>query len=222
MPSAIRAVTFDAYGTLVRNEDLLLVPRRIVADHGLSVAVDDVWREWSELYHQRSAQPPFQTLRELEHENLTTVLRQLGIAGDPTPYVDLFFQVTTRVELYPEALDVLTALPPIRTAVVSNADQEHVAAWTFALPVEFVLISEHARAYKPDRLMFDMAVARLGLAPHEVLHVGDSEVDDVQGAKAAGLRVAWVNRTGRARRPGTPVPDFEIRDLTELPALLQD
>jgi 2-haloacid dehalogenase len=219
-PPAIKAVTFDAYGTLVRNEDLLLVPRRIVADHGLSVAADDVWREWSELYHQHTTLPPFRTLRELEGEILTSVLRQLGVGGDPAPYVDLFFQVTTHVELYPEALGVLAALPPLRAAVVSNADQEHVAAWTFALPVEFVLISEHARAYKPDRLMFQMAVQRLGLAPHEVLHVGDSEVDDVQGAKAAGLRVAWVNRAGRARRPDTPVPDFEIRDLSELPALL--
>ena len=52
-------MTFDAYGTLVRNEDLLLVPRRIVADHGLAVAADDVWREWSELYHQRSKLPPW-------------------------------------------------------------------------------------------------------------------------------------------------------------------
>lgn len=221
-PPTIKAVTLDAYGTLVRNEDLLLVPRQIVADHGLSVAADHVWREWSELYHQRSALPPFLTLRELEGEILTSVLRQLGIDAAPTAYVDLFFQVTTRVELYPEALEVLAALPPVRAAVVSNADQEHVAAWTFALPVEFVLISEHARSYKPDRLIFELAVRRLGLAPHEVLHVGDSEVDDVRGAKAAGLRVAWVNRTGRARRPDTPAPDFEIRDLTELPALLRN
>jgi len=53
-----------------------------------------------------------------------------------------------------------------------------------------------------------------------VLHVGDSLVDDVAGAKAAGLRVAWVNRGGRARRPDAPAPDFEIRDLRELRPIL--
>ena len=63
-------------------------------------------------------------------------------------------------------------------------------------------------------------VEKLGLQPHEVLHVGDSEVDDVQGAKAAGLQVAWVNRDGRARRAEVPQPDFEIADLTELLVLL--
>jgi FMN phosphatase YigB (HAD superfamily) len=45
-------------------------------------------------------------------------------------------------------------------------------------------------------------------------------VDDVKGAKAAGLRVAWVNRDGRARRPDVPPPDFEIPDLDGLLALL--
>ena len=58
------------------------------------------------------------------------------------------------------------------------------------------------------------------LAPGEVLHVGDSDVDDVIGAKAAGMRVAWLNRTGRSRRPDVPVPDAEISDLTGLLSLL--
>ena len=68
--------------------------------------------------------------------------------------------------------------------------------------------------------MFQHAIERLGVPPHEVLHVGDSDVDDVQGAKAAGLQVAWVNRTGRPLRSGVPRPDYEIPDLTGLPALV--
>lgn len=59
------------------------------------------------------------------------------------------------------------------------------------------------------------------LPPHKVLHVGDSQVDDVAGAGAAGLRVAWLSRTGRPRRLDGPAPDFEIRDLTELVTLLE-
>ena len=73
------------------------------------------------------------------------------------------------------------------------------------------------RAYKPNRLVFQKA---LELQPHDVLHVGDSDVDDVKGAKAAGLQVAWINRDGRSRRPDVPAPDFEIRDLTEVLKLL--
>jgi len=53
-----------------------------------------------------------------------------------------------------------------------------------------------------------------------VLHIGDSDVDDVRGARMAGLRVAWVNRAGRRRRPDVPPPDFEITDLTGLLPIL--
>ena len=68
--------------------------------------------------------------------------------------------------------------------------------------------------------MFERALEQFGLRPHEVLHIGDSDVDDVKGAKAAGLRVAWVNRDRRSRHPDVPQPDFEISDLSELLTLL--
>jgi 2-haloalkanoic acid dehalogenase type II len=217
----IKAITLDAYGTLLRNENLMLIPERIVADHRLSVGVDDVWRTWMALYFEATQLMPFRTLRVIQDAILSRVLRSLDVRAPATPYVDLFFELTTKAELYPEARTVLDALAGIPSAVVSNADREHVAAWNFTLPVRFILISETVRAYKPHPLMFQMALERLGVEPREVLHVGDSEVDDVQGAKAAGLPVAWVNRNGRPRRPGVPEPDFEIADLTQLPALLR-
>ena len=218
---AIKAVTFDAYGTLLRNEDLRLIPSRIVADHRLSVSVDDVYRLWSEAYYRETQIPPFRTLRELVGQTLGKLLAQLGVGADAARYVDLYFDVTTRVELYAETREVLGALGGRRSAIVSNADQEHIASWSFTLPVEFVLISEAVRVYKPHPMMFRRALERLGLEPHDVLHVGDSDVDDVSGAKAAGMRVVWVNRDRRPRRADVPPPDFEIADLTELPALLE-
>ena len=216
----VKAVIFDAYGTLLRNEDLMLIPRRIVADHGLSVRIDDIWRVWIDLYSEATQLPPFRTLREIQGQILPRVLRRFGVGADAAPYVDLFFQVTTKVELYPETLDVLNAPGHVRSAVVSNADHEHLAAWNFTLPVEFILISETVRAYKPHPLVFQRALDRFGLQPDEVLHVGDSDVDDVRGARMAGLHVTWVNRTERRRRPGVPPPDFEITDLTGLLPIL--
>jgi 2-haloalkanoic acid dehalogenase type II len=216
----VKAVLFDAYGTLVRDDGLMLIPGRIVADHRLSATIDDVLRVWIDGYWEATQRVPFRTLRDIQREILHATLRHFDVGADPAPYVDLFFEITTKVELYPEVPAVLAALGHTRMAVVSNADREHLAAWTFTLPVEFVLVSEELGAYKPDPRVFRIALARLGLEPHEVLHVGDSDVDDIRGAKAAGMQVAWVNRRGRARRPDVPAPDFEIRDLTALPALL--
>lgn len=217
---SVKAITFDAYGTLLQNENLLLIPQRIVADHGLSVSVDDIWQVWMNLYLEATQLTPFCTLRDMQRHVLPRVLRHFDVRADAIPYVELFFEVTTKVVLYPEVLHVLYALNGMPCAIVSNADREHLAAWHFTLPVAFILISETVRAYKPHPLMFQAAVEKFALQPHEVLHVGDSEVDDVQGAKAAGLQVAWINRNGRARRADVPQPDFEIADLTELLGLL--
>src|SRR5262247_4484407 len=120
---------------------MALIPRRIVADHGLSAPVEDVWRAWSELYYEATQVVPFRTLREIETHILPRVLRQFDVGADAAPYVELFFQVTTTVELYPETRGVLEALGSLRSAIVSNADHEHVASWNFTLPVEFIQIS---------------------------------------------------------------------------------
>src|SRR5689334_10626973 len=102
----VKAITFDAYGTLLRS-DLRRIPERIVADHGLSASVDDVLAAWIALYHEATQKSPFRTLREIEDDILRRVFRQFAVRADPTPYVELFFEVTTGAELYPEALTVL-------------------------------------------------------------------------------------------------------------------
>lgn len=147
----IKAITLDAYGTLLRDENLMLIPQRIVADHKLSVSIDDVWRMWMTLYFEATQLTPFRTLRAIQDTILSRMLRSFGVRAAAVPYVDLFFQLTTRVELYPETLGVLNALDGIPSAIVSNADHEHIAAWTFTLPVQFILISETVKAYKPNR-----------------------------------------------------------------------
>jgi hypothetical protein len=82
----IKAVTLDAYGTLLQDEDLTLIPRRIVADHRLSVNDDEVLRVWIDLYHEATQRPPFRTLRTIQVEILARVLRQFGArpTRDPT------------------------------------------------------------------------------------------------------------------------------------------
>jgi len=126
--SPFKAVIFDAYGTLLRDDDLVRIPRQIVADHGLTARIEDVWRAWSELYFEATQLGPFRTLREIEAQILPRVLRRFDVTADAAPYVELFFQVTTKIELYPETLEVLNALGHVRAAILSNADHEHVAA----------------------------------------------------------------------------------------------
>jgi FMN phosphatase YigB (HAD superfamily) len=68
-------------------------------------------------------------------------------------------------------------------------------------------------------------LARLGVAPEQTLHVGDSLRADVVGAAGLGIRTAWLTRRVKDPRAALeafegPAPDFTIRDLAELPHLL--
>jgi putative hydrolase of the HAD superfamily len=87
---------------------------------------------------------------------------------------------------------------------------------------EVVIISGAVGVAKPDPAIFHAALESLGVAPEEAWHVGDSLATDVAGAAAAGIRSVWLNRRGRARRPGDPRPDAEITTLRDLEALATD
>ena len=57
-----------------------------------------------------------------------------------------------------------------------------------------VTISTQAGAAKPDPKIFAIALAKHKCLPEAAWHIGDSIVEDYQGAKAAGLRGIWINR----------------------------
>lgn len=80
---------------------------------------------------------------------------------------------------------------------------------------------------KPDPRVFARAAADLGREPAETLVVGDTIGTDVRGGRAAGMRVAWLQRAGvpapRDSGWGGPAPDAGVRvigTLDEVAALL--
>ena len=73
---------------------------------------------------------------------------------------------------------------------------------------------------KPDRRIFDHALAALGTAPAATLHVGDSYDRDVRAASALGLRTAWLVPPGRPRINPDPRANAVISSLDELVHLL--
>ena len=88
------------------------------------------------------------------------------------------------------------------------------------IEVHTLITSEQARVYKPVPKIFDVALQRTGWRRDRVIHVGDSLHSDIGGARAAGIRSGWVNRTHRIHDIGTDEPDYEFADLNDLAALV--
>jgi FMN phosphatase YigB (HAD superfamily) len=88
-----------------------------------------------------------------------------------------------------------------------------------------IAISEEVGVRKPRREIFEAVAAGLGLAPRELLHVGDSLSADVAGARSVGMKTVWLTRHIRdpealLARSGGPGPDVALDDLRDLPVLI--
>ena len=79
--------------------------------------------------------------------------------------------------------------------------------------------SNRVGAMKPDRRIFDHALAALSTAPARTLHVGDSHERDVRAARALGLRAAWLVPPDRGVT-SDPDADVVISTLDQLEEFL--
>ena len=113
-----------------------------------------------------------------------------------------------------------------RLAVVSNFDYSPTCLGILeregiADLFETIVISDEVGWRKPKAVIFETALDRMkALSPAAALFVGDRADIDVVGARGVGMRTAWINREAERLPTDVQPPDFEIRDLAELRAIL--
>lgn len=114
-----------------------------------------------------------------------------------------------------------------RLAVVSNFDYSPTCLTILeragiAHLFETIVISDEVGWRKPKPVIFETALDRMtSLRPAEALFVGDRADIDVLGARGVGMPTAWINREAARLPTDVQAPDFEIRDLAELRAILR-
>lgn len=225
----VRALSFDLFGTLInydiRRDELAFVERKL-REATLDHEPEHVLKRWLDASLRiRGSQERFHAVRDALAQGLDLVFAELGIREDATEWSRGLLDVWVRLAPHADAVECLRALSQWPKCVLSNYDEAnlrmHLELSGLAPHFRFALSSEAARCYKPSPAIFLQAVERLGFAPGEVLHVGDSALEDVAGAKRAGLRACFVDRKGKGIPPGGPEgPDMIIRSLAELPAAL--
>jgi FMN phosphatase YigB (HAD superfamily) len=84
-----------------------------------------------------------------------------------------------------------------------------------------ILDSSRVGLHKPDPRIFALGVRQIGCAAAEVLYVGDSFEKDIVGARAAGLRTAWLVGTAERPCPAPELVDVRLRCLADLERLVE-
>ena len=132
----------------------------------------------------------------------------------------VFIEARSTVELFADvtsALERLARTHRLGTLSNGNADVHRIGLgghFTAVLNAEITGIA------KPHPEAFETAARALGVATSEMLYVGDDPRIDMEGARAAGCRTAWMNRRGLSWTAMSAPPDLDLRSLDELVAHL--
>jgi putative hydrolase of the HAD superfamily len=220
----LRAVLFDVDFTLCRPGPELSPERyaRIAARHGveLDTARYDEAREAAVVNLKRH--PELLHDDSIWHAFTEEIFIGMGgpgeLASECATEIEQGWGAPENFELYEDALPVLEELrrASLRIGLVSNGIRdltEFVAH--HRLDVDAIVDSRRHGRVKPHPTIFQAALELLAVAPAEAVMVGDSLEEDVEGARALGMRALLVDREQRH-----PEVEERLIDLYGLPAAL--
>jgi 2-haloacid dehalogenase len=220
--AGVRAVVFDAYGTLFDVGSAAERARDLLGERAGPLA--ELWRQKQLQYTWlRALMGRHADFWQVTGDALDYALDSFGIAAP-----DLrrrLMEAYERIGPCADAREPLSRLKAAKLtiAILSNGAPRMLAAAVRSAGlddlIDEVLSVEAVGVYKPHPSVYKLALEKLGIWPVELGFVSANGWD-AWGAKAAGLRVAWCNRTGLPReRLGEP-PDVELTTLAELPAAI--
>jgi 2-haloacid dehalogenase len=242
---SIKAVVFDAYGTLYDVQSVAEVTEEAFPGYG--EIITQIWRikqlEYSWL---RSLMRRYRDFSVVTRESLAYTLRVLGLNYDSGLF-DHVMDKYLHLDLYPDALPALSAMKDRKLAILSNGSPDMLDALVNNSGLDRILdatISIDAKKiFKPSPDAYSLIETTLRVRPAEVLFVS-SNPWDACGAKAFGLNVAWIERVtpeamalacveSDAVPPLTMFkalrtqmdelgvePDYRVRSLSELPGVV--
>jgi 2-haloacid dehalogenase len=223
--SRFEILTFDCYGTLINWEDgILRCLHRILAAHGKEADDATILQLYGD-FEARAEQGEYRRYREVLQSVVEQFGEQLGFA--PTDQeVRSLPESLSLWKPWPDTVNALRELHSrFRLAIVSNVDDDLFAATQPQLGVKFdqITTAQQAGAYKPSLKIFELALSRVGVPAHRVLHVGQSLYHDVLPAQSLGLATVWVNRPSARTGVGAVKaveghPDLQVSSLAELAA----
>ena len=227
LKSTIKVCMFDQYGTVVDMQSgLVAVATPFLKAKNWAGNPGNFVTWWRRTHFENSMidallgreHTPY---REIGERAVAFVMDRAGIAYTPDEVHGLVAAIE-RLKPFPE---VPAALDRLRTryklAVLSNGDPDmlETARAHHGIAFDRIISVAVANAFKPHHRTYETAASLMGVAREEILFIANHAFDCI-GAKATGMRTAFIDRRRRPFGATPHQPDLIVPSMTELAALL--
>jgi len=225
MNSSIKAVAFDAYGTLFDVYSVTALCEELFPGHGNALAM--LWRAKQLQYSVlRGLMNRYKDFWEVTIEALTYSAHQLELDLSPTErqrLMNAYLRLATFPDVRP-GLEALKALG-LRLAILSNGSPNMLAGAVshagIADLLDLVISVDEIKTFKPSPEVYRLVESRLNI-PSDAVGFVSSNSWDVHGAGSTGMTTVWIQR--RAAEPseelGYPAA-FVVHTISELARLIR-
>jgi 2-haloacid dehalogenase len=225
---SIKVLVFDQYGTIVdMQKGLTEAVTPFLQKKGWAGKPNSFVTWWRRTHFENSmidalcdrGHTPY---REIGHRAVAYIMDRCGISYTQ----DEMRWLVARIEALEPFPDVVPALERLRgagyqLAILSNGDRDMLkaAAPCIGFPFDHVISVEESGYFKPHWKTYAKAEELIGEERASCLFVANHAFDCI-GAKAYGMRTAFIDRRKRPFGETPHQPDIIVRDFTELAALL--
>lgn len=223
----VRACMFDQYGTVVDMQSgLVEVATPYLKAKGWTGKPNSFVTWWRRTHFENSMidallHREHTSYREIGERSVAFVLERAGIAYSMDEVRELVAAIE-RLKPFPEVPQALAQLGSrYRLVVLSNGDPDMLEAAKehHGVPFDRVISVAEANSFKPHVATYAKAAELIGLPMHEILFVANHTFDCI-GAKAAGMRTAFIDRRQRPFGRTPHQPDILVQTMTELAELM--
>ena len=222
MEKGIKALVFDAYGTLFDVHSVIATCNQHFPEQG--PALSKAWRaKQLEYTWLRSLMGRYEDFWQVTEAALVFACKTLNLPCPPATRAELM-EAYLHLDPYPEVLPSLKALSNYPLAILSNGSPRMLQAAVESAGLRgifsHVLSVDTVRIYKPSPRVYELASQKMGVAASAIGFVSSNSWD-VIGAKAAGLWTCWVNRLGAPEDELGFLPDARANTLADLASLIR-
>lgn len=212
----IKAVVFDAYGTLYDIQSVAAITDQAFPGYG--ELITQIWRlKQLEYTWHRSLMRRYEDFSVITRDSLVYTLRTLGLKYDNKVF-ERIMDKYVHLDLYPDARQALADLKDYKLAILSNGSTDMLTTLVCNTGLDKILNAtisiDSKRIFKPSPEAYSLVEARFGIAPAEVLFVSSNPWDAI-GAKSFGFNTAWIERVtpeamAEACRKGDLIPPLTM------------